>query len=204
MNEHHSPPCHSQLSGHSDRTPLPAVSMGTFGDVVREIGEFGPFQKRLLFVLCLPCLFTAFETIGQVFVGTSFPHHCNTDWILDRGNLTEEHRKNLTLPANADGEFESCRMFTPVDWDLGAIEAYGLNSTSECLHGWDYDAPEGASTIVTEVRAAGNLQERGCRDGAEFQLSYRPSFCVLSPSSNWCVSRRIWWRCRSRCTWQVT
>lgn len=140
-----------------DQTPLPAVSMRTFGDVIREIGEFGPFQKRLLFVLCLPSLFAAFETIGQVFVGRSFPHSCNTDWILDRGNLTEGHRKNLTLPVDADGKFESCRMFTPVDWDLGAIETYGLNSTSACLHGWDHDAPEGASTIVTEVREADSL-----------------------------------------------
>lgn len=140
-----------------DQTPLPAVSMRTFGDVIREIGEFGPFQKRLLFVLCLPSLFAAFETIGQVFGGMSFPHSCNTDWILDRGNLTEGHRKNLTLPVDADGKFESCRMFTPVDWDLGAIETYGLNSTSACLHGWDHDAPEGASTIVTEVRKADSL-----------------------------------------------
>lgn len=126
--------------------------MSSFGDIIREIGEFRLFQKRLLLVLCIPTMFEAFEGIGQVFVGLSFPHNCNTDWILDRGNLTKEQQKNLTLPMNEDGEFESCEMFTPVDWDLGTIEAYGLNSTSKCLHGWDYEAHEGASTIVTEVR----------------------------------------------------
>ncbi|TWW70931.1 Solute carrier family 22 member 13 [Takifugu flavidus] len=41
-------------------------------------------------------------------------------------------------------------MFTPVDWDLETIEAYGINSTTECLNGWDYDAPKGVSSVMTE------------------------------------------------------
>ncbi|CAB1440295.1 unnamed protein product [Pleuronectes platessa] len=36
----------------------------------------------------------------------NFPHHCNTDWILDRGpNLTVERQINLTIPVNKDGTF---------------------------------------------------------------------------------------------------
>lgn len=125
--------------------------MSSFGNVLAEVGEFGPFQKRLLVALCLPSIFAAFNTIGQVFTGQSFPHRCNTGWILERGNLTEERRRNLTLPLGEDGGYERCRMFTPVDWDLETIEARGINSTSECLHGWDYDKPDGVSSIVTEV-----------------------------------------------------
>ncbi|KAK5849631.1 hypothetical protein PBY51_013951 [Eleginops maclovinus] len=98
--------------------------MSSFGEILKEVGEFGVFQKRLLAALCIPCLFTAFDVIGQVFVGLSFPHHCNTDWILERGpNLTEERQRNLTLPVNQDGG---------------------------CTNGWVYDAPGGASSIVTE------------------------------------------------------
>ncbi|KAG8009491.1 Solute carrier family 22 member 13 [Nibea albiflora] len=81
----------------------------------------------------------------------SFPHHCNTDWILERGpNLTEERQRNLTIPVNKDGKYDSCKMFTPVDLDLETIEAYGINSTTGCLHGWDYEAPTGASSTLTE------------------------------------------------------
>ncbi|KAF7669409.1 hypothetical protein LDENG_00203410 [Lucifuga dentata] len=37
----------------------------------------------------------------MVFTGLSFPHHCNTDWILTCGpNLTNEQWRNLTLPVN--------------------------------------------------------------------------------------------------------
>ncbi|XP_029313820.1 solute carrier family 22 member 13-like [Cottoperca gobio] len=125
--------------------------MSNFGQILKEIGEFGLFQKRLVAALCIPSMFVAFDVIGQVFVGMSFPHHCNTDWILERGpNLTEERQRNLTLPVGKDGSFESCEMFTPVDLDLETIEAYGINSTTGCTNGWDYEAPMGASSIVTE------------------------------------------------------
>nr|XP_046228100.1 solute carrier family 22 member 13b [Scatophagus argus] len=129
----------------------PHINMSDFGQILKEIGEFGLFQKQLLIALCMSSWFSAFEVIGQVFTALSFPHHCNTDWILERGfNLTEERQRNLTLPVNKDGNFESCKMFTPVDLDLETIEAYGINSTIGCVDGWDYEAPTGTSSIVTE------------------------------------------------------
>ncbi|KAM9337191.1 solute carrier family 22 member 13-like [Symphorus nematophorus] len=125
--------------------------MSSFGQILKEIGEFGLFQKRLLLALCIPCIFAGFDVISQVFTGLSFPHHCNTDWILERGpNLTDEAQRNLTIPVNKDGKYESCKMFTPVDLDLETIEAYGINSTTQCIDGWDYEAPIGASSIVTQ------------------------------------------------------
>lgn len=126
--------------------------MSNFGQILKEIGEFGVFQKRLVAALCIPSLFVAFDVMGQVFTGMNFPHHCNTDWILEHGpNLTDERKINLTIPVN-DGKFESCRMFTPVDLDLEIIETYGINDTTTCINGTDFEAPEGASSIVTEVR----------------------------------------------------
>ncbi|XP_044032537.1 solute carrier family 22 member 13b isoform X2 [Siniperca chuatsi] len=125
--------------------------MSNFGQILKEIGAFGLFQKRLVAALIIPSVFVAFDVIGQVFTGMHFPHHCNTDWILEHGpNLTDERRRNLTLPVNKDGSFESCKMFTPVDLDLETIEAYGINSTSGCINGSDFEAPRGASSIVTE------------------------------------------------------
>ncbi|XP_068604116.1 solute carrier family 22 member 13-like [Brachionichthys hirsutus] len=125
--------------------------MSNFRQIPSEIGEFGLFQKCLVAAFCIPNFFSAFDVIGQVFVGMSFPHHCNTDWILERGpNLTEEEQNNLTIPVNEDRECESCKMFTPVDWDLETIESYGINATTGCTNESDFKAPEGASSIVTE------------------------------------------------------
>ncbi|XP_029698726.1 solute carrier family 22 member 13-like [Takifugu rubripes] len=125
--------------------------MSNFGQTLKEAGEFGLFQKSLLVALCIPTLLGNFYIVGQVFTDLRFPHHCNTDWILELApNLTKEKQRNLTLPLSKDGLFESCKMFTPVDWDLETIELYGINSTTECLNGWDYDAPKGAVSVMTE------------------------------------------------------
>ncbi|XP_047424654.1 solute carrier family 22 member 13-like [Mugil cephalus] len=125
--------------------------MSNFGEILKEIGEFGLFQKRLFAALCIPSMFGSMDVIGQVFTGMKFPHHCNTDWILVAGpNLTYERQRDLTIPVDKDGRFESCKMFTPVDWDLETIERYGINTTTGCTDGWDYDAQPGASSIVTE------------------------------------------------------
>uniref|UniRef100_A0A3P8WNG7 Solute carrier family 22 member 13b n=1 Tax=Cynoglossus semilaevis TaxID=244447 RepID=A0A3P8WNG7_CYNSE len=114
--------------------------MSNFGEILKEIGEFGLFQKRLIVVLSLTSIFIAFDIIGQVYTGRSFPHHCNTDWILAKGpNLTEERQKNLTIPVNDEGKYQSCEMFTPVDVDLDTIVAYGINTTTECTHGLEFE-----------------------------------------------------------------
>ena len=128
-------------------------NMSSFGQILKEIGEFGLFQKLLVAALCIPTFFIPFSGTGQVFTCMSFPHHCNTDWILDQGpNLTVERQINLTIPVNKDGKYESCEMFTPVDWDLEKIEAFGINTTTGCINGLDYETPKGASSAVTDVR----------------------------------------------------
>ncbi|MED6265593.1 hypothetical protein CHARACLAT_027021 [Characodon lateralis] len=125
--------------------------MSNFGQILKEIGEFGLFQKRLVAALCIPSVFLAFDVIGQVFTGMNFPHQCNTDWILEQGpNLTDERQTNLTIPVNSEGKFERCKMFTPVSLDLETIERYRLNDTTGCTNGSDFEMPKGASSIVTE------------------------------------------------------
>ncbi|XP_032407569.1 solute carrier family 22 member 13-like isoform X1 [Xiphophorus hellerii] len=125
--------------------------MSNFGQILKEIGEFGFFQKRLVAALCIPSVFLAFDVIGQVFTGMNFPHQCNTDWILERGpNLTDERQRNLTIPTNREGKFDSCKMFTPVSLDLETIERYGLNETTGCINGSVFEMPNHASSIVTE------------------------------------------------------
>ncbi|XP_058482944.1 solute carrier family 22 member 13-like [Solea solea] len=123
--------------------------MSNFEQILKEIGEFGLFQKLLVAASCIPSIFLAFDLIGQVFIGMNFPHHCNSDWILAQAtNLTEERQKNLTIPLNDDGKYESCEMFTPVD--LETSEAYGVNATTGCINGSVYETPKGASSLVTE------------------------------------------------------
>ncbi|KAM3928000.1 solute carrier family 22 member 13-like [Leptodactylus fuscus] len=125
--------------------------MTDFGEILKHVGEFGRFQKCLVFMLSFLSFFNAFHMFGQVFMGISVPHHCNTNWILEKNpNLTEDVQLNLTIPRNEHGGHEQCIMYSPVDWDIESIHMYGLNDTVVCQDGWVYDTSQQKSTLVTE------------------------------------------------------
>ncbi|XP_009556637.2 solute carrier family 22 member 13 isoform X1 [Cuculus canorus] len=118
------------------------------GDFISALGEFGLYQKLLVLLLSLPLLLNPFQMIGQVFMVVEEPHYCNTSWIRAIApNLTEEEQLNLTLPRDADGEYEQCLMYSPVDWDLDSIMAYGLNDTEKCSSGWVYPSAQPPSLL---------------------------------------------------------
>uniref|UniRef100_A0A669QJB0 Solute carrier family 22 member 13 n=1 Tax=Phasianus colchicus TaxID=9054 RepID=A0A669QJB0_PHACC len=110
--------------------------------------RFDKLRRLVLFSLP-PCLSLAFHQFCQLFMVVDVPHYCNTDWIRAVGpNLTEEEQLNLTLPRDADGEYEQCSMYSPVDWDLDSIMAYGLNATEKCSNGWVYPTAQQPSLLT--------------------------------------------------------
>ncbi|NXA08190.1 S22AD protein, partial [Sapayoa aenigma] len=123
--------------------------MSGVGEILKAIGDFGPFQKCLVLLTLIPCLSVAFHQFCQLFMVVDVPHHCDTSWIRAVGpNLTQEEQLNLTLPRDVDGEYEQCSMYSPVDWDLDSIRAYGLNTTEKCSSGWVYPSAEPPSLLT--------------------------------------------------------
>ncbi|XP_061210794.1 solute carrier family 22 member 13-like [Neopsephotus bourkii] len=126
------------------------LPMSGVGEILKAVGDFGPFQKWLVLLTLLPCFTLSFHQFCQLFMVPHEPHHCNTSWIRAIGpNLTEEEQLNLTLPRDADGAYEQCSMYSPVDWDLDSIVAYGLNATEKCSSGWVYPSAQ-APSLLTE------------------------------------------------------
>ncbi|KFO74224.1 Solute carrier family 22 member 13, partial [Cuculus canorus] len=125
------------------------LPMSGVGEILKAVGDFGPFQKWLVALTLIPCLSVAFHQFCQLFMVPHVPHHCDTSWIRAIApNLTEEEQLNLTLPRDADGEYEQCSMYSPVDWDLDSIVAYGLNATEKCSSGWVYPSAQPPSLLT--------------------------------------------------------
>ncbi|KFP59868.1 Solute carrier family 22 member 13, partial [Cariama cristata] len=125
------------------------LPMSGIGEILKAVGDFGPFQKWLVLFTLFPCLTVAFHQFCQLFMIPHVPHHCDTSWIRAIGpNLTEEQQLNLTLPRDVDGAYEQCSMYSPVDWDLDSIMTYGLNATEKCSSGWVYPSAEPPSLLT--------------------------------------------------------
>ncbi|ELK29223.1 Solute carrier family 22 member 13 [Myotis davidii] len=115
--------------------------MAQFSEVLAETGNFGRFQVQLLLLLSVPNFLSAFYMFGQVFMALEEPHHCSVAWVKNLTlNLSAAEQLTLSVPLDAAGSPEPCRMFRPPPHgaSLEDILSHRFNETQPCEAGWEY------------------------------------------------------------------
>ncbi|XP_072036718.1 organic cation transporter protein-like [Amphiura filiformis] len=131
-----------------------------FDQILDLLGPFGPYQKRVYFLLCLISIPGAWHKLGQVFLGGSVDHWCATPeldyvnctyWDLDQSQCADAKR-DTAIPTDEEGSYESCLKYnlTGVLFYPGINTTDFTNQTQSCDAGWAYDDSQYESTIITD------------------------------------------------------
>ncbi|KAJ8315874.1 hypothetical protein KUTeg_008024 [Tegillarca granosa] len=97
--------------------PFTDIKIMRFDDILRHIGEFGPYQKRLYFILCIPMISSGFHAVISVFLTGTPDHRCAIPGLdNDTYAVQSDYHKyliNLTIPPSDDETktYEQCHMY---------------------------------------------------------------------------------------------
>lgn len=121
-----------------------------FEDIIKEVGDFGYYQKRLLIVFVIPCyIVIPWYYMDLVFMTSTPEHWCYVPEVAN-SNLSIEIQKPLIRPP----QDVSCSTY---DINYTAVlqsRKSMINSTlptTECRNGWYYDTKDYDETAVTRV-----------------------------------------------------
>lgn len=137
-----------------------------FDDILKSIGEFGPYQIRIYVMVCLIGVPVAMNQMAQVFLAARTEHWCAVEeWESDVdacADLTEDaylgciHKyRNASIPIKEDDDgkyYSQCQKFdaTYPNWDDEYYAGKETNDTIDCDEGWVYDQSEYTRTIRTD------------------------------------------------------
>uniref|UniRef100_A0A8C0KNN2 Solute carrier family 22 member 4 n=2 Tax=Canis lupus TaxID=9612 RepID=A0A8C0KNN2_CANLU len=166
-------------------------SMRDYDEVTTFLGEWGPFQRLIFFLLSASIIPNGFNGMSVVFLAATPEHRCR---VPDAANLSRAWR-NHSIPLRLQDGREvphSCRRYR-----LAAIanfSALGLEpgrdvdleqlEQESCLDGWEFSQDIYQSTIVTEVwQEEHPLCNHGCADWlqlpADFLHQLGDVYCVI-------------------------
>ncbi|KAL0169887.1 hypothetical protein M9458_034483, partial [Cirrhinus mrigala] len=125
-----------------------------FENLLAEVGGFGKYQISIIALLVIPRVTLPFNFLLNNFIAAIPSHHCDIS-SLDAngilGNLSQQERLTVSIPAQKDGTFASCHMFSHPQFHLLTNYSNGTElPVVECQNGWEYDNSMIKSSLATE------------------------------------------------------
>nr|XP_020846803.1 solute carrier family 22 member 4 isoform X3 [Phascolarctos cinereus] len=150
--------------------------MRDYDEVTAFLGEWGPFQRFIFFLLSASIIPNGFNSMSIVFLAGIPEHHCR---VPASANLSSEWR-NYTIPRQMQEGREvprKCQRYQLAALTnfstQGLVPGRDVNLSQvelePCLDGWEYSQDTYLSTIITEVRQKEYpLCDYGCADRLQF------------------------------------
>ncbi|XP_067675131.1 organic cation transporter protein-like [Haliotis asinina] len=120
-----------------------------FDDILTHVGEFGPYQRRMYVLVCVPAIFAAIQAMVPLFLLDIPKHRCAispNDTFHSQGE-SHDRLVNQSIPyVKEDGKLtlSSCLLYkTPMN-DSG-----DSNDTETCSR-WVYDTSDFQENVITE------------------------------------------------------
>nr|XP_054753097.1 solute carrier family 22 member 21-like [Lytechinus pictus] len=134
-----------------------------FDEILKDIGEFGPYQKRIFAIVVILLFTVSWTQMISVFMNSTVDHWCKTpEWDSGceqyglSGEDCELAKKTGSIPSNytSDGklEYAQCEKYnvSGVGFWSGIDPSNYSRETMSCDSGWVYDDSQFESTTVTD------------------------------------------------------
>ncbi|CAH1241763.1 SLC22A5 [Branchiostoma lanceolatum] len=125
-------------------------------EVLRHIGGFGTYQRRLCLLLSLTAIPYAGHMLAMAFLGAKPPHHCS---VAGLDNITVRFGKDdglrLVFPGTTDDgvwTYSSCERYDLGSASVDDVEPWNTTGLPEipCDHGWWYDTSRFKTSVTME------------------------------------------------------
>lgn len=131
-----------------------------FDDILEHVGEFGCYQKVMVLLLYMPCMFGAMQSLSYVFTSAVPKYRCYVSGCDNATSSYCEDFLNFTTPYDNSG-FSQCQLYS--SWENDTFTTSNIyqsssscpdyevnrNSTENC-HKWKFDTSVYQSTAVTQ------------------------------------------------------
>nr|ABZ10517.1 solute carrier family 22 member 4 (predicted) [Callithrix jacchus] len=131
--------------------------MRDYDEATAFLGEWGPFQRLIFFLLSASIIPNGFNGMSVVFLAGTPEHHCR---VPDAANLSSAWRNHSVPLRLQDGREvpHSCRRyrlatianFSALGLEPGRDVDLGQLEQESCLDGWEFSQDVYSSTVVTE------------------------------------------------------
>lgn len=172
-----------------------------FDDILKDVGEFGKYQKVVYFLLCLPSFATGLFMMHLVFVMETPNYRCKiADYPDDTFGVKDPGHQRLvemTIPRDSMGDYEKCSFYSYQtnrtilmfnSSDLQENFTIGVNATLQKCSEWVYEKSVFKETYTSKSREEDNSL---CWTSAAYCCRV---CCQLGPRNNQFYHPRIHYR----------